>query len=84
VRRRLRFAAARALARIPGVCGYTLWRWANRQGVRWPIARTTADCRALAVRHGWCPCGQVAVPDEAELGAAMRRHPAGRARGGEQ
>lgn len=81
--RRLRFAVARALTRIPGTCRQTVWLWANGR-TRRPWAPVRPGCRELAVRYGWCPCGQVTVPDEAELGAAMRRHPAGRARGGEQ
>ncbi|GIE75773.1 hypothetical protein Aph02nite_17230 [Actinoplanes philippinensis] len=82
MRRRLRFAVARLLARIPGGCQQTVWLWANRR-TRRPWARVQPGCRELAVRYGWCPCGTVTGPDQVELGAAMRRHPAGRARGGE-
>jgi hypothetical protein len=59
VRDRLRHLVARLVDRIPGTCGYTTWRWANRRA-RWPIARAASrDCRALAVRHGWCPCARI-------------------------
>lgn len=81
--KRLRFAVARALTRIPGTCRQTVWLWANGRR-SWPWARVRPGCRESAIRYGWRPCAQITVPTDAELDAAMRRHPAGRARGGER
>jgi hypothetical protein len=81
----LRWKIAALLDRLPGQCWTDLVWWALQRpgggyGQRTPWSPQNKECWRGRDTVGVCYCGKLRTPEiEAELAAAVRRHPAGRA-----